>query len=124
MDLARARIVVTVIVRLGGLCLALVFARDAIIEMSNWLVLTWNAQNRSIYFRNFSQTPLLLVLDLTPVLFCALGVYALLGGRWLIDRVLRGLGATCPQCGYSLRGVNSSRCPECGDTGSGDPGHE
>ncbi len=114
MDLARARIIVTVIVRLGGVCLLLVFARDAISQISVWLQLLWDAQNRDLYFRNLSQIPLFPVLDLMPVVYCAIGLYTLLGGRWLINRILRGLDASCPSCGYSLRGVNSERCPECG----------
>ena len=27
---------------------------------------------------------------------------------------LAGRDAPCPRCGYNLRGVESSRCPECG----------
>lgn len=38
---------------------------------------------------------------------------------WLLQRPLARLivpraGATCPECGYSLRGIQAARCPECG----------
>lgn len=35
------------------------------------------------------------------------------GWRWAVRRRRRGQGR-CARCGYSLRGVSSSTCPECG----------
>lgn len=46
----------------------------------------------------------------------ALGLYLLLGGRWVVRLITRGLGVPgmCPRCGYDVRGLDTARCPECG----------
>lgn len=47
-----------------------------------------------------------------------LGLYMFLSGKWFIRRIVRGLGpppeGICPACGYDLKGLRVSRCPECG----------
>lgn len=48
----------------------------------------------------------------TIVLFL-LGLHLLLGGRWLIRRMLHGLDGTCPACGHPLPD-EGPRCTECG----------
>ena len=45
-----------------------------------------------------------------------LGLYLFLGGKWVAKQITRGLAVPgmCPGCGYDVRGLESSRCPECG----------
>ncbi|MCC7387543.1 MAG: hypothetical protein IT431_02115 [Phycisphaerales bacterium] len=43
----------------------------------------------------------------------ALSLHLVLGGRWLIARMLRGLDGSCPACGHALP-ERGRRCPECG----------
>ena len=45
----------------------------------------------------------------------AFGLYLLLDGRWLQRRITRMERSACPECGYSLSGIEKGeRCPECG----------
>jgi hypothetical protein len=55
------------------------------------------------------------------IMALALGVVlaSLVGLAWLWWRVLRrpksvAMGASCGQCGYGVRGISSTTCPECG----------
>lgn len=41
----------------------------------------------------------------------ALGLYLLLGGRWVIDRICQQVVGVCPICGEKTGG---GPCPECG----------
>jgi hypothetical protein len=43
-----------------------------------------------------------------------LGLYLLLGGTWLLDRIIPSNRPYCPECGYDLSNNRSSNCPECG----------
>ena len=46
-----------------------------------------------------------------------LGLYLLLGGKWVFKVLFRGLGGQdgrCPHCSYDVRGITSNRCSECG----------
>lgn len=43
-----------------------------------------------------------------------LALHLLLGGRWLIRRMLRGLDGSCPACGHQLPDGTATRCIECG----------
>lgn len=55
--------------------------------------------------------------DIDVVAQIALGCYFLFGGTLIIKVLFRGLGGSkglCPHCDYDLRGIASSRCPECG----------
>jgi len=49
-----------------------------------------------------------------PILLI-LGLYLFLSGRWVINRILRGLDGTCPHCGYDITATKGPRCPECGE---------
>lgn len=56
-------------------------------------------------------------------LFLGIGtlVASLLGTLWIMRyrTEVVALGTRCPHCGYDLRGLDHSRCPECG-RGAGD----
>jgi hypothetical protein len=43
----------------------------------------------------------------------AFGCYLLFRGDWIINRVLTEVRLRCLTCGYDLRGLKSTRCPEC-----------
>jgi hypothetical protein len=45
-----------------------------------------------------------------------LGLYLLLGGKLIARLLARNTDPLgCPNCGYSLRGLKSDHCPECGN---------
>jgi hypothetical protein len=44
----------------------------------------------------------------------ALGLYLLLGGKWIVDRCIPSNRQYCPDCGYDLSRSSSDRCAECG----------
>lgn len=47
----------------------------------------------------------------------AAGLYLLLGGRALAAFLVRGTHLRgCHKCGYSLAGLKTGRCPECGES--------
>jgi hypothetical protein len=44
-----------------------------------------------------------------------IGLYLLLGGKWLADTIIPSNHEYCFECGYDLTGSRQSdRCPECG----------
>lgn len=43
-----------------------------------------------------------------------LALHLMLGGRWLLRRMLRGLDGSCPACGHQLPDNGANRCTECG----------
>lgn len=51
---------------------------------------------------------------IAPVVQFALGLYLLLGGKWLMRHCLRGIDTICPYCAYDISAVASDTCPECG----------
>jgi peptidoglycan biosynthesis protein MviN/MurJ (putative lipid II flippase) len=45
----------------------------------------------------------------------AVGLYLLLGGRWIVDRLIPSNRPYCHECGYELTGLpRQGVCPECG----------
>ena len=56
------------------------------------------------------------IIELLPnVVGALLGLYLLLGGRALLDRLAPAGSSRCPECGYDLTGAgHARRCPECG----------
>ena len=42
------------------------------------------------------------------------GLYLLLGGRWIVHKVIPSNRPYCLECGYDLTLIESNRCPECG----------
>ncbi len=53
---------------------------------------------------------------LTPAAAAGVGVYFALGGNAFIRWCMRGIGNFCPTCGYDIRGLTATRCPECNGT--------
>jgi len=55
--------------------------------------------------------------DISVIAQIMVGLYFLLGGKWVIRILFRGLGGKdglCPHCDYDVRGITTNRCPECG----------
>jgi len=48
------------------------------------------------------------------ILQCVIGIYLLLGGKFLIDLCIPSNRPYCPDCGYELSGLAGDQCPECG----------
>jgi hypothetical protein len=49
------------------------------------------------------------------LVWLAIGLYLLLGGKLLINRFCAEVVGRCPKCGYDLVGVaTGANCPECG----------
>ena len=44
------------------------------------------------------------------------GIYLLLGGKWLVDKIIPSNRPYCMNCGYPLSGGHGAQCPECGVT--------
>jgi len=44
----------------------------------------------------------------------AMGLYFLLGGEWIVKKIIPSNRPYCPECAYDLRGMSGDRCPECG----------
>lgn len=55
-----------------------------------------------------------IILACWPIVMCALGFYMPLGGKWLLRVIVRGLAGKCPYCGYTIHGLSTDKCPECG----------
>ena len=49
-----------------------------------------------------------------PALQLALGLYLVLGGKWIVDTVIPSNRPYCPECGYDVSKATASDCPECG----------
>ncbi|HWB18761.1 MAG TPA: hypothetical protein VG711_00550 [Phycisphaerales bacterium] len=43
-----------------------------------------------------------------------LGTYLFFGGRWIVEKCIPSNRPYCPNCGYELKSLTSSLCPECG----------
>ena len=51
------------------------------------------------------------------------GIYLFLGGKRIVMRCISAVDGHCAACGYDLRGLKTTTCPECGlETGPGDSG--
>ena len=50
------------------------------------------------------------------ILQCVIGIYLLLGGKFLTDLCIPSNRPYCPDCGYELSGLAGDQCPECGAT--------
>lgn len=57
-----------------------------------------------------------------PASFILVGLYLLLGGRWIADVAIPSNRPYCPQCGYDLGDTVGASCPECGLARAGDDG--
>jgi hypothetical protein len=106
-------VVVTLLVRVSGLILAVLYLPQAISGLLSLLFLfipqMGNFDLRSSLSNVFGAV--------WPVGLVAAGCYCFLSGRWLVRRLLTGLEGSdvCKSCGYDLRGIaRGRRCPECG----------
>lgn len=106
-------VVVTLLVRFGGLAVAIVWVPSAIRDVTSALVSLNNLLNPTL-----SGAVAITMPGLRAILLSAAGCYCFLSGRWVIGRLLKGMRDThgCPHCGYDLTGMKpgSTRCPECG----------
>ena len=44
----------------------------------------------------------------------AMGLYLLIGGKWLLNKIIPSNRPYCTECGYDLSKNESATCPECG----------
>lgn len=106
-------VVVTLLVRFGGLALAIVSISFATRLVTDGLFSLERFMGSNVFGAVDMAVP-----GLFSLLLCAGGLYCFLSGRWVIGRLLRGLRDShrCPHCGYDLTGIKpgSTRCPECG----------
>ncbi|MFG0260725.1 MAG: hypothetical protein ACF8LK_10280 [Phycisphaerales bacterium JB041] len=106
-------VVVTLLVRFGGLAVAIAWIPSAIRDIAGALISLNNLMNSTL-----SGAVAITMPGLLAVLLSAAGSYCFLSGRWVIGRLLRGVRDShrCTHCGYDLRELKpgSTRCPECG----------
>jgi hypothetical protein len=113
-----ARTIAVIATRLIGLVLLIYGATQLLgqilpfIQFMNWISWKW-----SIAIENLSGSDRfgfsLNTIGLA-IVSALLGWYLLFRGRRVHAWLLAGLGADCPKCGYSLRGITATNCPECG----------
>jgi len=77
-------------------------------------------RGQAIVFDDGSRKRLLPLVPIIPGFLASTTVYgvlwlATLVGMRTMQRTFRTRQGKCKQCGYQLRGIESSNCPECGD---------
>jgi len=50
---------------------------------------------------------------LTQLLQLGAGLYLFFGGEWIVNRAIPSNRNYCHECGYLLKELKGSRCPEC-----------
>jgi len=95
------------VARLTGLGLFISVIRPADVLLGD--VWQWQYQDQFTLGMVFG----FLVRWLPTIVLLVLALHLMLGGRWLIRRLLRGLDGTCPACGHAPP-ERGCRCPECG----------
>ena len=109
----NARDWVTLVMRLTGIVLAALSVFPLMGKLMTKFILLFASDQfvpSLLSFRNWTSE-----IKLASQLI--LGLYLLLGGKWVIKLLFRGLGGKegyCPHCDYDVRGITSNRCPECG----------
>src|SRR4051794_1710693 len=49
-----------------------------------------------------------------PMMEMVIGLYLLLGGKWIADKAIPGNRPYCHECGYDLTNAAGNVCTECG----------
>ncbi len=52
---------------------------------------------------------------IAPLVQCVIGFYLLFGADGLIRYCLLEVRERCTLCGYSIKGLTTNQCPECGE---------
>lgn len=109
----RAFVVITV--RVFGLVLTGLALPGAISTIGEHLF-QFSVNSLGHYFTYYLKRDAFHAADIGTLAQLGLGLYLLFAGKWVIRRVLRGIGTPglCPHCGYDVRGLDTARCPECG----------
>jgi hypothetical protein len=106
------------ITRLTGLGLVVYFLRPVLLFAATLVGYVRTPPMNGFAPTGTAWSPLQWVEHLLPalasVVLLALGLHMLLGGRWLLRRMLRGLDGSCPACGHPWPDAGAVRCPECG----------
>lgn len=50
---------------------------------------------------------------LNIAMYFGIGLYLFFGGKWIADLAIPSNRPYCPECGYDIKGVTGTRCPEC-----------
>jgi hypothetical protein len=48
-----------------------------------------------------------------PFAEAAVGLYLFFGGEWIVNKAIPSNRAYCHECGYMLKNLTGTRCPEC-----------
>jgi len=54
-----------------------------------------------------------IVYALSPLVTVALGLYLFFRGEWIVNKAIPSNRNYCHECGYLLKELKGSRCPEC-----------
>jgi|GEM_PF-7079476 len=100
---------VTIAIRLGGFVAAVVLLPFVLSSVQSYIWANWSVVQAPwpVYVEYVTR--------LWPIAVFLLALYCFLSGRFVIDRIMRGLEGRCPKCNYDLAGVRANKCPECGE---------
>lgn len=105
--------------RLALKVIGVYFVALGIIELG-WfsrIVLDWIAPIYSFSSQpNLNRTSKLIneVISLfTPLCKFGVGLYLFIGGEWIVNKAIPSNKPYCHECGYMLKNLTGTRCPEC-----------